>query len=63
MAAVRVIDDLLATPLLQQIAAAVLSLATLDDVQRHNRGDDADEGVPMRQTNALLAEDARRRRA
>ena len=47
MAAVRVIDDLFATPLLQQLAAAaVLSLATLDEVQRHNRDDEADESSP-----------------
>ena len=46
MTAVRVIDDHFATPLLQQLAAAVLSLATLDEDQRHNRGDEADEGPP-----------------
>ena len=37
--------DVFATPLLQQLAAAVLSLATLE-VQRHNRDDEADEGSP-----------------
>ena len=46
MAAVRVIDDLFSTPLLQQLAAAVPYLATLDEVQRHNRDDEADEGSP-----------------
>ena len=46
MAAVGVIDDLCVTPLLQQLAAAVLSLTTLVDVQRHNRDDEADEGSP-----------------
>ena len=46
MAAVRVIDDLFATPLLQQLAAAVLSSATLDEVQHHNRDDEGDEGSP-----------------
>ena len=45
MAAVRVIDNLLATPLLQQLVA-VLSLATLDEVQPHNRDDEADERSP-----------------
>ena len=43
MTAVRVVNDLLATPLL---AAAVLALATLDEVQRHKRDDQADEGFP-----------------
>ena len=45
MAAVRVIDDLFATPLLQQLDA-VLSLATLDEFHRHQRDDKADEGPP-----------------
>ena len=53
MAAVGVIDDLCVTPLLQQLAAAVLSLATLDDVQRHNRDNEADEGCPC--TNERFA--------
>ena len=53
MEAVRVIDDLFATLLLQQLAAAVLSLATLDDVQRHNRDNEADEGCPC--TNERFA--------
>ena len=43
---VRVIDDLFATPLLQHLAAAVLSLETLDQVQRHIRDLEADEGSP-----------------
>ena len=38
--------DVFATPLLQQLAAAVPYLATLDEVQRHNRDDEADEGSP-----------------
>ena len=41
MAAVRVVDDLSCNT----AAAAVLSLATLDKVQRHNR-DETDEGSP-----------------
>ena len=32
--------------LLQQLAATVLSLAILDEVQRHNRDDEGDEGSP-----------------
>ena len=44
MAAVHVIDDFFATPLLQQLAAAVRSLATLDEEQRYNRDDEAGEG-------------------
>ena len=43
MAAVRVIDDLFAIPLL---AAAVLALETLDEVERQNRDDEAGEGSP-----------------
>ena len=46
-AAARAIDDPFATPLLQQsCCCAVLSLASLDRVQRHNRDDEADEGPP-----------------
>ena len=41
MAAVRAIDDLFANT-----AAAVLVLATLDEVQRHNRDDESDEDSP-----------------
>ena len=41
MAAVRPIDDLFANT-----AAAVLALATLDEVQRHNRDDKSDEDSP-----------------
>ena len=60
---VRAIYDLyFATPLLQRLAAAaVLSLATHDEVQRYNRDDAADEGSPCR-TNALLVEKARQTR-
>ena len=39
-------EDLFATPLLLLLAAAVLSLATLDKVQRHSRDDEADESSP-----------------
>ena len=45
MAAVRFIDDLFSCNT-AAAAAAVLSLATLDEVQRHNRDDEADEGSP-----------------
>ena len=47
MAAARVIDDLSATP--QLLLAAVLSVVTLDEIQRHNRDDETDEGFPCAQ--------------
>ena len=43
MSAVRVIDDLFRNT---AAAAAVLALATLDEVQRHNRDDEVDEDSP-----------------
>ena len=45
MAAVRVIDDLFATPL-QLLLLLLCSLWRLSTVQRHNRDDEANEGSP-----------------
>ena len=47
MAAVRVFDGLFGnTAAAAAAAAAVNDLATLEEVQRHNRDDEADEGSP-----------------
>ena len=63
MAAVRVIDYLFAPPLLQQSCCCpVLTLATLE-VQRHNRDDEEDEGLPCAKRTLCSRKKARRRRA
>ena len=48
-------------PFCSTAAAAVLAMATLNKLERHNRDDEGDEGS-SRQTNTLLAEKARQRR-
>ena len=45
-------------PFCSTAAAAVLAMATLNKLERHNRDDEGDEGS-SRQTNTLLAEKAR----